>query len=886
MRVLRFLLWLLPGEFRREYGEELLATVQDRWREAASTDRLGSLRFWLRQAVAIVRAGVALRCRRGILGGADTYRHRQENRTSAVWSDMRHSARALSARPGLTLAAVLTLGLGVGASTSMFSAVHSVLLRSLPYRAAGEIVVLRQVDARDGSLADGISAANLRDVAATAHTLSRAGLAHAHGFTLHEGGRAVSLRSWLVSDGFFDAIGAEVHLGRAFLPAEYAEGRDAVVLLSHRTWQARFGGDPGIVGRELILDDKAHTVVGVLEPDFKYPASSEVWAPRPPLPWDQDTRARSGMDGVARLAPGTNVAQAQAELDRIAENLAVAYPGANANLGLRAIPLRRHLFGDVESPLILLLGAVGLVLLTAAANVAGLQLARGAGRSREYALRGALGASSRRILRLAAVESLLLAGAGSLLGIALAYVGVGLIRILAPRHLPRIDELAIDGPVLIFGLVAAVASALAAGVAPAVRASRTDVHLALSEGSRGSTRGPRASRLRDRLVVAEIAIALMLSIGAGLLVRSFDRLLDNELGFDPHRRLAVQVFAHDDEHRPDLDFFRRSVEEIGALPGVEMVGLTTSLPLADDQSFWTRVATVGLTFDDRAAPIIGQEPTTRVIATDGNYAAALGIALRAGRTFSTRDRSSSPPVAMVNEAFVRRHSADRHPVGRRLTLHRSDSLSREIVGVLADVRPEGFESEARAEVYLPISQSPSGSLTFVIETHGPPAPIIAAVREAIWTVKPSQAIWAARPMTDLLSDWVRQRRFNTALLLVFAGLALCLAAIGVYGLMSTSVEQRIGELGVRRALGGQTRDILGMILRRGLALALTGTAVGLVGSVALSRLLRSMLFGIEPLDFPTFGVLSAVVVGVALLAALLPAHRATRIDPMVALRSE
>jgi len=462
---------------------------------------------------------------------------------------------------------------------------------------------------------------------------------------------------------------------------------------------------------------------------------------------------------------------------------------------------------------------------------------------------------------------------------------VDLIRILAPQHLPRIDEVAIDGPVLIFGLVAALASALAAGIVPAVRASRTDVHLALSEGSRGSTRGLRASRLRDRLVVAEIAIALMLSIGAGLLVRSFDRLLDNELGFDPQGRLAVQVFAHDDEHRPDLDLFRRSVEEIGALPGVERVGLTTSLPLADDQSFWTRVATVGLTLDDRAAPVAGQEPTTRVIATDGNYVAALGIALRAGRSFSGRDRVSSPPVAMVNEAFVRRYFADRDPVGRRLTLHRSDSPSREIVGVLADVRPEGFESEAQAEVYLPLSQSPSGSLTLVIETHGPPAPMIAWLGFTI-QIASRTAIWAARPMTELLSDWVRQRRFNTALLLVFAGLALCLAAIGFYGLMSTSVEQRISELGIRRALGGQTRDILSMILRRGLTLALAGTALGLGGAVVVSRLLRNMLFGVEPLDPATFVVLSLGIVFVALLAALLPAHRATRIDPMVALRSE
>ena len=701
-----------------------------------------------------------------------------------------------------------------------------------------------------------------------------------------EDGRAYSLRSWLVSEGFFEAMGGEVALGRTFLPREFLPGGEKVVLLGHRTWQSRFGGEAGIVGRQLTLDGAAYTVVGVLAADFEYPEAAEIWGPRPPQPWDDDRRAFATLDAVARLAPGATAAQAQAELDRLASDLTAAYPGANADLGLRAVPLRQHLLGDVETPLLLLLGAVGLVLLIAAANVAGLQVARGAGRAREYALRGALGASSRRLLRLAAVDSLFLAGAGGLLGIGLAVAGIDLIRLLGPDHVPRLAELRIDASVLAFALLAALGSASVAGLAPALQAARMDPQRALADGTRGTTRGARAGGLRDRLVVAEIALALILTIGAGLLVRSFDRLLGNELGFDPADRLAVQAWAYDDDHRPRLDFFQRSQAEIAALPGVQAVGLTTDLPLADDRSILSRQRTVRFSIDDRPAARRGEEPVAVAASIDGVYADAMGIALRAGRHFSSLDHPRSPAVAMINEAFARRHFAGRDPVGRRLTLRQGEDLAVEIVGVLADVRPQGFASVPRPAIYRPLSQAPSNGLTFVVKTAADPAAQATAVQHAMWTADPSQAIWAARPMSDLLSDRIRQRRFNTVLLVLFAGLALSLAAVGVYGLMSFSVAQRTGELGIRRALGGSSRDILAMILRRGWRLALAGVGLGLLGALALTRLLRGMLFGVEPFDPLTFAALSALVTGVALLAALLPARRATRVDPMAALRTD
>lgn len=889
MRLLRFLLRWLPSDFRREYGSDLLETAGDRWREASpSLGGFGRCRFWLREWLAVVRISIGLRWRRETGERGHRQKRRREAWMDGMWKDVQHAARSLIARPGFTLVAVATLGLGLGATTAMFSAVNSVLLRALPYRNADDILVLQQTDARDGASRGGVSAANMRDVARAARTLSHVSVATTYGFRLLEEGRAQSVRGWEVSQGFFEAIGGQAGLGRTFLPEEFAPGGERVVVLSHGTWKSRFGGDAGIVGRNLILDGVARTVIGVLPPDFKYPSASEVWVPRPPDPKDDEFRAGFRMQGVARLAPGTSAAQAQAELDRIAASLAKVYPTSNSNTGFRLIPLRQHLFGDVRSPLMLLLGAVGLVLLIAAANVAGLQLARGAVRSREYALRGALGASSRRILRLVSAESLLLAGVGGLLGIGLAYLGVELIRTLGPDHLPRIDELRIDGTVLSFALFAAVGSSLLAGIVPALRASRMGVRSPLSEGSRGNTRGPGTGRLRDHLVVAEIALALVLTIGAGLLIQSFDRLLDHELGFEPANRLAVQVFAYDAKDQPDLDFIQRGSEAIAAVPGVEAVGITTALPLADNQSVWSMGGEVRFTIADRVAPIAGSEPVARLSAIDGAYAGAMGIALKAGRGFTTADHPRSVPVVMVNEAFVRRHFSDRNPVGRRVTLlRRGAPESREIVGVLADVRPQGFESEPGPEAYVPLGQSlTTGGVTFVVKTAIDPASLARTIQEALWTTDPNQAIWASRPMTDLMWDWIRQRRFNTALILVFAALALSLAAIGVYGLVSFSVEQRVNELGIRRALGGQTQDILRMILRSALRLALAGAGLGLLGSVALTRLLQKMLVGIDPFDPLTFATLSVFVIAVALLAAFVPALRASRIDPMVALRTE
>lgn len=594
------------------------------------------------------------------------------------------------------------------------------------------------------------------------------------------------------------------------------------------------------------------------------------------------------MAGLGLLTPGTTLAQAQAEMDGLAAALAESYPETNASVGVRLVALREHLFGDVRTPLLVLLGAVGALLLIACTNVAGLMLARGAQRHREYALRGALGASTGRLMRHVTAESLLLASAGCALGVALTFAGVRVIRALGPDHLPRIDELSVDGTVLLFALFMGGLSALAAGMAPSLKLSRPDIRDTLSEGSRGAAGARSSSALRRRLVVAEIAGAVVLLIGAGLLVRSFGILMDRELGFEPRNRLAVQIFAYAYNSAADrVTFVNEAVAQMEAVPGVLDVALTSNLPGATDGTVASIDIEVPFTIVDRAVPPVGQEPTASLVQVSPGLFEVLRIPFVAGRTFEASDDARAPRVVVVNEALVRRHFADRDPVGERVSVHYGQNpVNAEIVGVIADVRPLGHQSDPRPEIYFSLAQMGAGSLTFVVETVGDPAALTGPVTEAIWAANPAQAVWGVATLESLLADWLKERRFNLYLLSAFAAVALLLAAVGLYGLISFSVEERVGELGIRRALGGRSGDILGMVLREGAALALVGIGLGLVAAVVLTRFLQGMLFGVEPADPATFAALALTVLVVASVAALLPALRAVRVDPMTALRIE
>jgi len=891
MELYRRLLALLPGDFRREYAEEMEQVVADH-RRALREQPLGRLRFWARQYLGVTTLALRLRLvgDGGRGAGQDstgTHGHGKRERWTmmGMGQDLRHALRGLVKQPGFTLVTVITLGLGIGASTAIFSAVHSVLFRDLPYGDADRIVAVFHEDRETAERSTGASAANMRDLSEMSDLLVHAAAADPWSLDLVLDDRTETLRTWSVARGFFRTLSPTMHLGRVFTEQEYDAGNEKVIILGHGSWVNRFGADPRIVGRTLTFAEESYTVVGVLPPDFKYPDAAEAWIPRPAQPWDGSSRAADYLSAVARLAPGVSLEAAQAEVDRIALSLSETYPQTNATTGLRLVSLREHLLGNVQTPLMVLMGAVGLVLLIACANVAGLMLARGARREREYALRGALGAGRWRIARLIATESLLLAGLGCALGIGLTVFGVRAIGALGPDHLPRIDELSVDGMVLLFAVAASAASAVLAGLAPAFRLSRPELHETLSDGSRGSTGGPGANRVRDRLVVLEVGAALVLLIGAGLLGKSFTILVNEDLGFDPENRLALQVFAYDYGPGEFLPFVNGVLENLGALPGVTGVAITTSVPSATDGAIADIDIDLPFRVEGRTPPPAGREPVGWTIHVTAGYFDVMDIPISEGRGFTEEDRSDAPPVAMVNETFARRHLGGT-AVGERieLPLGQQGWVMREIVGVVRDVRPSGFESQPRPEIYFPLTQVGSGSLTFVARAENSAGLLTQPAMEAVWEVNPAQAIWGSTTVEALLAERLKERRFNLLLLGSFAVIALILAAIGIYGLISFSVEQRIGELGIRRALGGQNGDVLRMVLREGTSLAATGVVMGLLAALVLTRLLRGMLFGVEVIDGQTFTVLALAVLAVSALATLIPAWRATRVDPIEALR--
>ncbi|MDX1494376.1 MAG: FtsX-like permease family protein, partial [Longimicrobiales bacterium] len=569
------------------------------------------------------------------------------------------------------------------------------------------------------------------------------------------------------------------------------------------------------------------------------------------------------------------------------QSLARLYPEDNGAITFRAVPLREHLLGDVRTPLLVLMASVGLVLLIACANVAGLMLARGARREREYALRGALGASTVRLVRQIAAESLVLAGLGCLLGTGVAYASIEIMGLLGPDHLPRIDEVRLDGPVLLFALGVSALSAVLSGISPSLRLSRPDLAVSLSDGSRSSTRGPGGLRIRNRLVVAEVAAAVVLLVGAGLLSRSFTTLLDEELGFDPTGRLAVQVFVYDGYDGPDdrAAFVRRAMEELEAIPGVRSVALTSSVPAATDGRLASIDINLPFTIADRPAPPVGREPVAAISQVSEGFFHVVDMQVVEGRSFNASDGPETASVVVVNEALARRHFGEASAVGETLIIGYRP-IPREIVGVVADVRPRGYESEPRPEVYFPLSQFGTGSLTFVMASDVEAATLVQPAMQAIWEVNPAQSIWGAATLEDLLGDWLTERRFNLMLMGSLAVIALLLAGIGIYGLVSFSVEERVAEIGIRRALGGGAGSILKLVLVEGTRLAVAGLALGLILAYPLTRFIRGMLHGVEPTDPLVLAGLVVIIMGVATVAVLVPALRALRADPMRALRTE
>ncbi|MEM7414743.1 MAG: ABC transporter permease [Gemmatimonadota bacterium] len=879
-RLYRTLVRLMPASFRREYGDEMCRVAEDQWAEREPYEGyVGAWLFWGRESVALLRAAAGL--------------HRRENETGGMTmdgfrQDLKHAARALMRRPGFSALTIVTLALGIGATTSIFSAVHTVIIQPLPYAGSEDVTVLFRASAASGERSQGVSAANVRDLREGSSVFSALAVAEPWSLDLRQEDRTISLRTWSVSRGFFEAIGGQAMLGRTVTEADYDEGNSNIVVLSHREWLNRFNADPDIVGQTLALDGDARTVVGVMPSDFRFPDAAAAWIPRLDQPWDGNSRAADYLTGVGRLRDGASRAQAEAEFDQLAATLTASYPNVNDDLAYDLVPLREYLIGSVRTPLFVLMAAVGFVLLIACANVAGLMLARGAQRERDYALRGALGAGTGRLMGHVVAESLILAVAGCALGVFLTFGGVAVIRALGPEHLPRIDELRVDGSVLLFAAGAAALSAVLSALAPSWRLSRPNLRDALGDGSRGSGGGRFETKARSRLVVTQVAAAVVLLVGAGLLMRSFSVLLDEELGFNPNDRVALQIFAYDYESPEDQQaVVQQAVDEMRALPGVTGVGITTNLPSSTDGVIANIEITVPFTIADRAPPPAGQEPITAISQVNPDYFDVMEIDVVDGRDISDSDNADGTPVIMINEALARRHFGDGSPVGERLTVSFGQNpVAREIVGVVADTRPTGHASEPRPEVYYPLAQLGSGSLTFVVAGTGDAGALIQPATEAVWAANPAQSVYGAMTVDALLGEWLKERRFNLFLLTAFSAIALVLSAIGIYGLVSFSVERRMGELGIRRALGGQSSDLMGMVVGQGARLAATGLAIGMAAAWYLSRFIQGMLYEVAPTDPATFVGLGLLIFVIAAVSTLLPAMRAMKVDPVEALRSE
>ena len=806
---------------------------------------------------------------------------------SSIGQDLRGGLRALRRSPGFAAVAVVALGLGFGANTAIFSVFNSVLLCPLPYAEPDRLVMVWDDDRTHGVPREWPGPDNFFDWRDQNRVFAGMAALRDWGPILTQAGEPVQLAGEIVSHNLFEVLGVEPALGRAFLPAEDQPDGEPVALLSHSLWQNRFGGSPAILGRSIQLDGQSFTVIGVLPPDFRpiFTRNAQIWrtfrAARDPA---QRYRSHS-IWVVARLGAGVSLERASSDMQTIARRLEREYPQTNTGLGVTVMPLHEQTVGELRPALWVLLGAVGCVLLIACANVANLLLARGAERSKEIAIRSALGASRARLVRQVLVENLPLAGLGAAAGLLLGLWGVDLLVALAPPGMPRLDEVRIDGRVLGLSLLMVLLTDLLFALAPALQSARRGPGQSLQEGGRGAQSGIRGRRTRDALVVAELALALILVVGAGLLIKSFVRLRQVDPGFQPAQLLTFSLTLSETEYPERTEvprFFDRLLERVEQLPGVEAAGSVAFVPLSGSDT------DAGFYIEGRPHPAPGEEPAVWVRPASPGYFRAIGIPLLAGRRFERGDHAEAPKVVLISQAMARRFWPGADPVGRRLKFGRpeSDSPWRTVVGVVGSVKHDALDTEAKTELYFPHAQVPYRTMSVVVRTAGDPLALVGAARRAVHALDQHLPLTDVATAEQILERSVGAPRFTMMLLATFAALALMLAAVGVYGVIAYSVSRRTQEIGVRIALGAQRRDVLGLVVREGMVLAAIGVALGIAGAWALSRVLASLLFGVTATDPATYAGMSALLIGVAVLASVLPARRAARVDPIVALRYE
>ncbi|HET7275337.1 MAG TPA: ABC transporter permease [Longimicrobiaceae bacterium] len=801
--------------------------------------------------------------------------------------DIRYSLRRLMKSPAFTLVAILTLALGIGANSAIFSVVNGVLLKPLPFEEPDQLVGVYHLT-EDGHRAV-MSPANFRSVREESRSLEAIAPYYSEDFTLTGAGDPVNLQGLEVGAGFFnDVLKMEPLLGRTFLPEENEPGRNRVAVLSHGLWQQRFGGDADIIGRTIQLNGELYEVVGVMPSGFSYPAERQIWTP---IEYDElflsdNSRGAWYLSVVGRLLPGVSIEQAASEVQTIGQRLAIEYPDTNTDLGFTVFSLHENLVGDLRPALLVLLGAVGFVLLIACANVANLLLARAAARESEFAVRTALGAGRARLIRQLVTESVILGILGGAAGLLLAVWGTGVLVSLQPQDVPRLAEVGVDGSVVLFTAAIAVLTGVLFGLVPALQTTRTDLTNSLKEGGRGALTGKASDRLRSGLIVAEMALAVILLAGAGLLIKSFVQLQNVDPGFRSEGALAFELqlpnAAYEDATSRSA-FYGALEDRLAALPGVTSVGGTTSLPLTGTSFI------ISFEVEGREPAPPGESPSLSIRAATPDYFRTMGIPLLQGRGFTDQDRAGSPPVVLLSSAAVQRHFPNEDPIGKRIEVGMivdSARVGGVVVGVVGDVKESDLAGEQAEMLYLSHAQVPFGSMNMVVRTAVPPLSLAGAIQSTVSELDPNLPVDNIRTLEQLVSESVSQPRFYMLLLTVFAAVALLLAAIGIFGVMSYAVAQRTREIGIRIALGAEQSSVLKLVVGKALGLAAAGVALGLVGAFALTQLLESLLFGVSATDLPTYLIVTILLMGVASIASYLPALRATRVDPNVALRYE
>jgi putative ABC transport system permease protein len=803
--------------------------------------------------------------------------------------DLRYGARMLWKRPGFTLIAVITLALGIGANTAIFSVIDALMLRPLPFREPDKLFQVWESNVKGGYNEMEASYPNFADWRDQNQVFEQIAIYSGRTYNLAGAAEPERIEGAIVAPAFFPLLGVKPMLGRVLAPEEDHPNKVFSVVMSERLWRRRFNSDPQIIGRTISLDLESFTVVGVVPniSDLTFlPNDTDIWIPIS-HGYGFDNRNGHGYQVMARLKQGVTREQAQAEMDRIAGSLAIRHPDSNTGHGVRLIPLQEQIVGDFKLALLALLGAVLFVLLIASANVANMLLARAAGRQREISIRAALGAGRLRLVRQLLAESLLLAGLGGAAGLLLAVWGVYLLVAFGPAELPRAGEVAVDMRALGFTFVVSLLTGIIFGLAPALLASRPDLNETLKDGVRGATGSAGHRRMRSLLVVSEIALSLALLVGAGLLMRSFLKLQAVDPGFNPNNMLTMRVSLEGPNYgkaESRIAFYDQLLDKIKALPGVQSVGARSHISLVPADNYANLAFAIEGRLSDPANP-----PTAYYNTVSPDLFRTMEIPVSKGRPFNEHDDQKAQKVIIINETLARRHFPGEDPIGKRMTRNRENPKEEDwatIVGVVKDTKPLALDEKPATEMYTPFAQRPGRSMALMIRTTNKPESVAAAVRRNVLALDGNQLAYGLRTFEGVMSEAIAKPRFRASLLGVFAAVALILAMVGVYGVMSYAVTQRTREIGIRMALGAEPRDALKMVMRQGAKLAAAGVAIGSGAAAALTWLIEGLLFDLRAADPVTFVTAPLMLAGAALLACYLPARRATKVDPIVALRCE